>query len=309
MTRFHIGQSMRGWERFWFEGVPPHVYSFLRIALGSVALVTLLGLNDITTFWDAGGLVPSEGASSIKQWVSSHALGAPAGLALYVGCLTSLVLMTVGFQCSLTVPLALVSLLAQLSWNYLPLSGAHAAIQVLLFCLVWADCGAVWSLDSWLARRARHEKPTPLASIAPLRLFRYQVALIYFASGLWKLYNPLWRDGSAVHYVLNNNVYHRFPDLLSPGLEGLATVATYTTVLWELGFGIALLYRPTRRLALAAGVVIHLSMLILMEIGPFHFVMLAAYPAFLDPASFPNWSRRVRPANPDHDRVSSISTM
>ena len=197
MIRFGIEPSVRTWERFWFDNIPPHVYAVLRIALGGVALLTLLGLNNIAAFWDLGGIVPAEGAVVFKQWVSSHALQTPAALALYIGCLVPLVLMTVGFQCSFTVPIALLSLLLHLSWNGLPLSGAHAAMQVFVFCLVWADCGAVWSLDSWLARRAGR-KEAALVSIAPLRLLRYQVALIYFASGLWKLYNPLWRGGSAV---------------------------------------------------------------------------------------------------------------
>jgi len=263
------------------------MYALLRITIGVAGVWSLLGLTDLATFWDLGGLVSRDGLVAVKTWAAAHEAGGVLGRGLFAACLTALVAMTVGFRSALTVPLTLVCLLLETSWNYLPLSGAQEAVQGFLFCLMWADTGAVWSVDSWLEHRRTPigERVSRQVSVAPLRLIRYQVALIYLASGLWKLYNPLWREGLAVHFVLNSNVFHRFPNVLPANLEWVATIATYVTLGWELGFAFLLLYRPTRRLALVAGVLIHLGMLVLIEIGPFHFVMLAAYPAFLDPAS------------------------
>jgi hypothetical protein len=157
-----------------------------------------------------------------------------------------------------------------------------------LFCLIWAECGTVWSLDAWLARRRalehRDEAP-PMTSIASLRLVRFQVAMIYLSSGCWKLLDAHWRDGSALHYILNENLYRRFPHGLPVALDGLATAATYFTLSWEMAFAAMALWRPTRRLALIAGVLIHAGMLATMEVGPFSWVMLASYVAFLDPCS------------------------
>jgi hypothetical protein len=143
----------------------------------------------------------------------------------------------------------------------------------------------VWSVDAWRAQRNRALPVPPLdwLPIAPLRLLRFQVSLIYLSAGLWKLYSPLWRDGSAVHYVLNTNIYHRFPDALPPSLDGLTTVLTYATLFWEVAFAFFVLYRPTRKPVLIAGVLFHLGMLASMEVGPFHIVMLSGYVAFLDP--------------------------
>jgi hypothetical protein len=277
-----VAGSTRG-ERFWFAPIPPHVYALLRISLGLVGLVTLIGLRN-QAFWILDSLVADQGATWLKQMAAAAGLGAIAGRVLYGACIAAFILMTLGFRTSISVPLALVALLVQLSWNFLPLSGAHQAMQGLLFCLIWADCGRVWSVDAWLARRRRDASAgAALTSIAPLRLIRYQVALVYLASGLWKLYSPTWRDGTAVHYVLNNNVFHRFPESLPAGWDVLATMATYATLGWELLFAFMLLFAPMRRIVLVLGVLIHLGMLSLIEIGPFHFVMLAAYPAFLDP--------------------------
>ena len=165
-------------------------------------------------------------ASESSPFCSPAALAMWRDRSCHFGCLASFVAMAVGFASGTAVALALAASLVQLSWNYLPLSGAHHAFQAVLFCLVWADCGAVWSVDAWLARRRDGHVGTvrpPRYPIAPLRLIRVQVALIYLSSGLWKLFNPQWRDGSAVHYVLSNNVYHRFPWGVPQWMEGLTT--------------------------------------------------------------------------------------
>lgn len=289
---------MAAWERFWFAEVPPHTYALLRILIGLIGVATLFGLRDVPAFWSLEGIVPADdGGLGVKAFLLSRSLGSVAGHVLFFFSLASFAAMTVGLQTGLAVALALLSSLIQISWNVLPLSGAQATVQVILFCLIWADCGAVWSVDAW--RDARGRLPSsgrpepPLVPIAPLRMVRFQIAMIYLSTGLWKLSNERWRDGSALHYILNNHLFRRNPHGWPPALDALATAATYGTLCWELGFAFLVLYAPTRRLALLAGVVIHLGMLATMEVGPFSWVMLAAYTAFLDPWKVPALSQRV----------------
>jgi len=276
------------WEQFWFAPIRPHTYALLRIVLGTLGCLILIGLRDLRTFWYLDGLVPiSAGGLGIKTFLLSHGMGHLAGAVLYFCTLASFVSMAVGFVARASVVAAFTTSLMQVSWNYLPLSGADAAMRALLFCLVWADCGSVWSMDAWLARRRGHPLRESTYVIAPLRMMQFQVALIYLNAGLWKLLNPLWRNGTAVHYVLESNVYRRFPYELPVSVEPLISVLTYATLCWELTFAPLLLFRPTRRVALVAGVMIHLGMLLTIEIGPFHFVMLASYLAFLNPKIVP----------------------
>jgi hypothetical protein len=54
-----------------------------------------------------------------------------------------------------------------------------SGVDAVLFALVWADCGGALTIT----RRAAPLRPQP---IAPLRLIQYQVALIYFSSGVSK---------------------------------------------------------------------------------------------------------------------------
>ena len=285
-----MNHFLHRWERFWFASIPPHVYALLRIVFGFVGCVTLFGLRDLPTLWFLDGLVPLDvGAVGLKQYLVSHGAGHSAGVLLYLSEAASFVAMTIGFQTRLAVPAALFTSLMQVAWNYLPLSGADAAMRVFLFCLVWSDSGSVWSLDAWLAARRNPAAASVVdpGSIAPLRLIRFQVALIYFNAGLWKIFNPYWRDGSAVHYVVQSNVYRRLPHGMPLAFDQLVSVLTYATLVWELTFAFLFLFSRTRRIALIVGILIHLGMLSAIEVGPFHFVMLTSYLAFLEPEDVP----------------------
>jgi len=272
------------WVRFWFSPIPTHSYALLRILFGLLGCGTLVGVSDISTFWALDGLVPAADESSIRALVLSAGLQDVAPIGLYIVSVAVLIAMTVGFRTGTAVTLSLAAMLAHLSWNNLPLSGAESLVTMVVFCLMWADCGSVWSVDAWLQRRTPGNSiaASPYA-IAPLRLIQCQIALLYLSTGLWKLANPLWRDGSALHYILNANVFHRFPVATSPAWEWLLTCATYVTLLWELAFAFALPFRTTRRIVLIVGVLMHLGMIATLEIGPFSLVMLSSYVAFLDP--------------------------
>ena len=283
---------LSAWEAFWFEPVPPHVYALLRILFGFLGCVSLLTVADVSLYWNPQGLV-SSGLPLVKAALIRTNLGQPAGYALLSASLLTFVAVTLGYRTSVAVPLAFGVSILRVSWNSFPLSGANNVLQLGLFYLIWTDCGGVWSID---ARRRRPSGPEHRTGpIAPLRLMRYQVALIYLSSGLWKLQNPFWQDGSALHFVLNQNLFARSPTGLPSWLDPLATAGTYLTLFWELAFAPMVLYSRTRRLALYLGIVLHVGMLLTLELGLFSYVMLASYVAFLDPHAL---ARRVVRAHP-----------
>src|SRR5205823_680194 len=176
--------AVNAWQRFWFREIPPHIYALLRILFGLLGLVGLLEFRDLSTYWMLDGLAPSPD-TGFKAWLAAHALGAVVGRALFFGAIASFVSMSIGFRTDAAVVLSLASSLAQVLWNPFPLSAAHAVVQVILFLLVWSDSGAVWSVDAWLDRRRRPrnaELDSAWPVIAPLRLIRFQVALICLTS-------------------------------------------------------------------------------------------------------------------------------
>ena len=277
------------WQHFWFRPIPPHVYAALRIGFGILGCITLLRLSDFDAYWSLDGLVPHDQRGwGVKQAVWNSGVDGGAARFLYAASVAAFVSFTIGFRSGLSTVLAFGASVLQAAWNYLPLSAADVVIRSVLFCLIWANCGSVWSVDAWLRTRSGSPDSLPPAgvAIAPLRLIQFQVMLIYTVSGLWKLLNPVWRDGSALHYILNSNVFHRFPQGLPVALEGFAFVATYMTLLWEIAFPFLVLFRRTRVGALLLGVVIHLGIEATLEIGLFSYVMVTGYMAFIDPFRF-----------------------
>ena len=278
---------MSAWSRFWFTPIPPHSYALLRILFGILCFAALLGLRDIDTFWSLNGILPDEDYSrDFREWLATTGLGSAGPTAFYAANLAAFAAMAVGYHSGVAVSAAFFLALLHVEWNHLPLSGANQVIVGVLFCLIWADCGSVWSLDAWRARRRTRTLPPvppPDYPIAPLRLLRFQIALIYLSTGLWKLYSPSWRDGSALHYIFNNNVFHRFPLEIPLEWEWMLTLGTYATLAWEIGFAFGLCFKATRALVLVVGVLMHMGMALAIEVGPFSFVMLAAYVGFLDP--------------------------
>jgi hypothetical protein len=265
---------------------PAYLYALLRIVFGLLGCVFLFGLSDLGMFWDPGGLVPLA-ESTWKQLVIGHGWGTVAGRSLYVVNLGAAMLMTIGYRSSVMVPVSFIASMLQSWWNPLPLAASFEIRSAVLFCLMWANAGQVWSVDAWLARRGAStnadERQAGPVSRWPLRLIRFQIALIYFSTGLWKLGGDQWRDGSALHYVLSNNGFARFP--VSPPAEvaSLLVIGTYIVLLWELTFPFLVAFRRTRWIPLLTGVILHLGMWITIELGPFSWVMLASYVAFAEP--------------------------
>jgi hypothetical protein len=297
------GRFGAGWEQFWFEQVRPELYALLRIGGGLVGLAGLVGLTPVDMYWVLDGLAPVPGGGvGLRQALLESGFGTAAGWALFVLLCSSFMAMTFGWQSRLAVFVCFAGSVLQAQWNHLPLSSAHQALIAFLFCLVWVDTGAAWSIDRWLDRGRDDVTSLRHQPVWPLRLLQFQVALIYVGSGVSKVLDPLWRDGTAVSYVVNNNVFHRFPVSLPAVAEPVLTAATYVTLAWELGFGLMMLHPLTRRAALGLGVLLHLGMWSLLELGTFSWVMVISYLAFLDPDAV---ARRIGswPASPGRLRV------
>ena len=281
------------WHRLWQTRVPPHTLALLRIALGVVGLMKMAGMTPLDLHWSADGIVPLPGGGSgLRAWVVTHGLGTFSGWALYVFMTTAFAGMVAGYRSELCVLAAYAGLILESYWNRLPLSSAHPAMATVMFCLIWAQTGRIWTLDGNRSRLPQTE--APLVPAWPLYLIRCQLSVIYFTTGLWKVLSPAWRDGSAVHWALNVNTFHRFPWTLPAALDPLLSAMTWGTLFFELAVPVLVLFRRTRAVTLLAGVGLHLGMGLTMELGLFSWVMLASYPAFLDPVRFPSVLRRLR---------------
>ena len=280
------------------------------MVFGVMALLGLVGLTPIDTYWSLEGLSPLPSPGGRRAWLIDHGLAVWAGRAFFVYSAVAATAMIVGYRSDLAVLATFLGLWLQIRWNRLPLSSAHQVVLVVLFCLAWTQSGRVWSLDA--RRRGGGEAAAGTVPIWPLRLIRVQVSLIYLSSALWKLLYPAWRDGTAVYWALNLNAFHRFPWQLPVAAEPLVVLLTWGTLLFELFFPLLVWFRATRVPTLLLGLALHLGLFATLEIGPFSWVMMASYLAFLDPTwvAQTRWLRRRRavPAATDDDLVRSART-
>ena len=117
-----------------------------------------------------------------------------------------------------------------------------------------------------------------------------QVCVLYFFSAVYKLYDPLWVDGSAMMYISQIDAYSS--SVFEPVQSNywLSAVATYLTLAYQLLFPIAVWIKKIKTPYLIFGVIFHL--IIALGMGIFHFgmIMIVAYILFLNIDQI-NWIR------------------
>jgi hypothetical protein len=171
--------------------------------------------------------------------------------------------------------------------------GGDNLILLMGVYLVLTACGRRWSLD---ARRARlREVP---AVVSPLRCARTnlitvlhncgmfviaaQVCFLYGSAGLYKVQGGSWGNGTALHYVLNLELFRPWPALSQMADEHavLIAVAGYLTVLLQVAFPFVLFGRlkyPVLTMLLG----MHVSIAVVMGLPLFSGAMIVADAVFL----------------------------
>lgn len=185
--------------------------------------------------------------------------------------------------------------------------GGDNLIALMAVYLTCTDCGRRWSLDAQRRglRNSPHVTTPPLAAGPDSALVRQQVVLVrrmlsallhncgmfaiaaqvcilYGSAGLYKVQGSLWRDGTAMHYVLNLDLFQPWPALshLADSHPVLATIAGYSTVLVQVAFPFALFSR-LKYCVLAALLCMHLAIAVLLGLPLFSGAMIVADAVFL----------------------------
>jgi hypothetical protein len=123
-----------------------------------------------------------------------------------------------------------------------------------------------------------------------VRLMQIQVCFMYFFVGVAKLADLHWEhgwltgewiDGTALYWVLNDVQITRWSYAQFPIPLFVCKMMTWTTIIFEIGFPLFVLWRWTRIPLLIFGVMLHLGILMLMEIGWFSQITLCWYVLFL----------------------------
>jgi hypothetical protein len=184
--------------------------------------------------------------------------------------------------------------------------GGDNLIVLMTIYLAFTDCGRRWSLDS---RRQRHrtlalthvprQHPLPSPSVrqqvvlvqrslrtvlhnCAMFVIAAQVCILYGSAGLYKVQGDLWRNGTALHYVLNLSLFRPWPELshLADDHQLMIAAACYLTVLAQVGFPFALFSR-LKYVVLGLLLAMHIGIAILMGLPMFSGAMIIADAVFL----------------------------
>ncbi len=199
-------------------------------------------------------------------------------LALITSCLgwctrTSLVLSTIGYT--------YVNMLDILS----SLNKSSAIASHVLFFLCFTQCGAVWSVDSWLTRRRLLRQgivPEVLPGPRwPRRLIQILIATVYLSAGITKLQLRGYFTGEHLQTWMLSTIHT--PNVLGSYLAfhpSLVIVCAYVTAMWELLF-IFLVWKPgARRAVLGLGLLFHVMTCLTLGLFIFPMICLSTYAIF-----------------------------
>lgn len=108
-----------------------------------------------------------------------------------------------------------------------------------------------------------------------------QICFIYLFAGLHKLQGEVWRDGTALYYILNSSDFsaYSFNEYLT-SFPFIVYGLTWFTIAFQLLFPLLVWFNKTKLSVLFLGILLHLGILIFMRIDNFSFIMLACYAVF-----------------------------
>lgn len=188
------------------------------------------------------------------------------------------------------------------------------AMRIAMFLMMFTDHSARWSLDA--RRRARNENYNgPLAnklirgrSVLPQELtslwhnlaiiaLACQVFMIYVSGALFKASGESWKDGTAVYGPLSILRFSPWPELndLVTTFGWAVAVASIGSVILQVVFPGALLFRWTRIPILFAMVSFHFGIALLMGLPWFSLAMVGIDAIFIRDVTWQrvaNWFKR-----------------
>lgn len=283
------------WNRFWFAGTDGLPLGLTRVSVAAAGSFLWAGtLPLLGHYYTDAGEFPTAAArvwshEAVARFLMLDVLGSlPATAALFAVWGLALAALLLGWRTRLA---AWTNWLLTVWFFYRNPSftnGGDEVFRLVSFHLALGYTAVPVSGRALSLDRRRWARTTGAAAgeivvpAWPIRMIQVQIGLVYLVAGFWKVVSEPWMDGSALVYALGNPTFSRLGAPDWPGVQPVFAFLTLSVAWWELLF--PLLVAGGRRVrlgALAFGVLLHGSILMLMNIGVFPFIMLACYPAFL----------------------------
>jgi predicted DCC family thiol-disulfide oxidoreductase YuxK len=228
----------------------------------------------------------------------------------FAGALFCFVAFTLGYRTRLFHALSLVCITSLDSRNVLLENAGITLVNLLGAWSLFLPLGRRFSVDALLASLRRrderssdelNDRSRPLAPTLPYRSVAVlglilQWSAIYFFNFVHKT-GPSWRDGSALHWFLEQNRIVTALGVWARGhlSESIWATLTYGALYGEAGLAVALLVpvwrRQARLVALATALALHGTIVALARLGPFSYLMILGFVPHLSAADLNVLSR------------------
>lgn len=305
-------------DAFWFGKGSPVTLGLLRIFLGLLVFGQLaLTLGDFEAWFTEVGFFPTQLINRFLNYPSNLVFaGTPLQFSLpftiprmaplngvtsyqltlgvYIGTMILALMFTLGWRTRIVGFLLALGLIAIHYRAVLMIHGGDTLLRLAIIYLAFSQCGKALSLDR-LRELRKGTAPTVPAEVPlwPVRLIQYQVALCYFTTVWWKLQGVHWKDGTATWYPSVMDEFHRFPvpDLLER--QPFVMLATYGTLLVELGLALFPFFPKYRKTILILGLLMHGYIEWHFNIPLFSYVITSMYIAFYTGDEITAWFQRL----------------
>jgi len=277
-------------SRFFFSEEVPYGMALVRIFLCSVLLFVMLQRwPHAREFYSTDGATAPL-AVSYGYFNFLPEFSGPVAVALASALVFFLVCSGIGWctrfslaaACSIYVYLNMLDAMSSMT-KY----SVIAAHGLLLLCI--SNCGAVWSVDSWIkGYRQRNHWPgerkieRPRYPIWPARLLQLLIVLVYFGAALTKMQTPAYFNGDQlVSWVMTHvNFQHPLGEYLVLFPPALVTFA-YFSIVWEVLIPFLVWKESSRFWMLGLGVAFHLGTTLILGLYIFPMVCISIYLAFV----------------------------
>ncbi|HEX4924146.1 MAG TPA: HTTM domain-containing protein [Bdellovibrionales bacterium] len=271
------------WSAFWFSPVQLRKTSLFRVAAASIMLVYFaIRHTELPDFYYDTGMLSLEKARRLFDGVYHTPLfwfpvDPVMVQALHGLLLLLLLLLALGVWPRLMAAGALYLHVLFEHRNFLVMYGFDKVAAAWLFYLM------LMRSDSHFSPRAsRQFKSSDLLTPAAVRMAQIHLCVIYAYSGLEKFRGNSWWSGEALWSIVANGIVSPFDLSFVAHAPWLIYLGTYSTLLWEAYFPLAIWIPYLRRPWLVFGVVFHVMTAVMMNLVFFASIMIAGYLLFWD---------------------------
>lgn len=278
-----VSNPIGAWRTFWFEPTDMTTLGLVRIAFGLVVIGWTFSLVQYLEDLFGPTGVQSGSPPGVGRWTVLDLVGSEhAVVALWWVLLAGGVALTLGWHSRVAALVVFIGVMSFERRNGFVFNSGDVLVRIEALFMVLGPCGAALSLDR--RRTAGSFFSAQLRAPWVLRLMQVQLSIIYLSAVREKLTGSTWNDGTAVSYAL------RLHDLAAievpawlPTDPLLMNLATWGTLGLELGLGILIWNRRWRWRLLAAGIIMHILILLNLAVAFFTVAIFVLYVAFIPP--------------------------